>query len=88
MFENRRIKVGRLGGEEIYMSRIIASWLNKGGIIDDRRWGTTKFAKWCRALEISEEDIHDMVMLVTNGKLELEIMARAFLKEEKGETSE
>ena len=89
MFTNKLVEVPRLGGEQIYMSRIIASWRNKGGDVIDRRRGKTSFYRWCtEVLGISDSDTHDMITLATNGKLELEVLTKHFLNENKGETSE
>lgn len=75
MFENRAIK-------GIYMSRYLASWMkaNDGKVF--HRWD---FEEWLETLvideeKLSQEEIRDIVSYATNGKLELEISALAFLK--------
>ena len=83
MFENRLIEVPRFGGEKIYASRIIASWLNKGGTISGRRRQSTAFYRWCESLGIADSDIQHMITFAENGKLELEYLAAQFLKNEK-----
>lgn len=80
MFDNKIVKVPALGGEEIHMSRIIASWTNVGGQIITRRWAKTPFANWCAGLGLDPDVIQEMVYLATNGKLELEDSARKFIE--------
>lgn len=72
MFENRAIN-------GIYMTRFIASWMNKGGQI---RYGKDRdnFREWLLSLGLSENDAQDILNLATNGKLELETSAKQFLK--------
>lgn len=74
MFENKVY-------EGIHYSRFIASWVKAGGVIT--RGGLTN---WLRTLTINGKDIPDdvineIVNLATNGKLELEDHARAYIKE-------
>lgn len=84
MFENKVI-------EGIYVSRFIASWQKAGG---NCRKDYSLFKEWLKTLVIngrslSDEEIHDICFLADNGKMELEMSAKAFLKKnEKGETSE
>lgn len=78
MFDNKKINVRKLG-EEVYMSRIIASWLNSNGEINNPYWGNTQFRKWCRSLGIDDEDITDMIRILTNGKRELELSAKEYI---------
>ena len=80
MFENRQIKIPKLGNEAVHISRIIASWRKKGGKISDVRWAKSPFADWCRNLGINDDDIRCIINFATNGKLELEDDARKFLK--------
>lgn len=72
MFENKNY-------EGIYYSRFVASYTNKGGKTD---W---KFKEWLKELvingnQIPEEVIKEIYDYATNGKLELEMNAEAFLK--------
>jgi hypothetical protein len=83
MFENRLIEVPALGGDKVYASRIIASWVRKGGEIIDYHWGSTQFYRWCLSLGISDEDIKHMMNHACNGKMELETLAKKFMKSEK-----
>ena len=71
MFENQLI-------EGIYISRFVASWVNKGGKLD------FTFKEWLGTLVINErkltnDEIKDIYNFATNGKLELEISALKFL---------
>ena len=73
MFENKTF-------EGIYYSRFIASWINEGGGKCDYR-----FREWLRTLTINgkaipEEVIKEIVNLGSNGKMELEHIAKKFLK--------
>ena len=76
MYENRQID------NYIYETRFIASWLNAGGelrYLDDVR----KFYKWLLTLGLNEDEAKHIKFLATNGKLELEVNAKEFLKEHK-----
>lgn len=82
MFENKKVFVPYLG-EEIHVSRLIASWLNAGGdtyecTLDDEGAPEYAFRVWLQALGIEEEDIRYIYDFATNGKLELEILAKKF----------
>ena len=76
MFENKFV-------ESCYAhySRIIASWVNAGGTFT-HPWVHSKFAEWLRGLpvDITEEQIHEMHEMATNGKLEFESLARRYLE--------
>ena len=75
MFENKAYK-------GIYYSRFIASWWREGGTpyVSD-------FEDWLRQLifdegeKMDENTINDIVRLFENGKLELEMNAKRFIKE-------
>ena len=72
-FENRKID------GYTYETRFIASWLNVGGKLsscEDRG----KFHDWLLALGLSSDEVHHIEFLTRNGKLELEVHAKAFLK--------
>ena len=74
-FENAKTHNG------IHYSRYIASWKRKGGKLytDD----DALFIRWLREKEqLTEEEISDIRLLVTNGKMELERSAEKFLDEE------
>ena len=73
MFENRKVYIKALD-EEIYISRIIASWKNGGGMI----YGNV-FKKWLESLGINENDVYDIFRFATNGKLELESSAEKYI---------
>lgn len=66
-----------------HYSRIIASWVNAGGTFTDP-WTHSAFAEWLRSIpvDITEDQIHEMHMLATNGKMEFEILAERFLKKQ------
>ena len=73
-FENAKTRNG------IYYSRYIASWQNAGGEIAP--YGL--FERWLREVEkLTDEEISDIYILATNGKLELQESARAFMRSEK-----
>lgn len=73
MFENKLIKVGKINAE-VHVSRIIASWRNKGG---DTR--SEEFDQWLHRLGLSDEDVSYIFHIANNGKLELEFLAKAFM---------
>ena len=79
MFENKLVK-------GIHISRYIMSWARVGGPLNYRGKGYT-FGEWLETLEIdgsklSEEEIHDIMFIAQNGKLELEESAREFIRTE------
>ena len=85
MFENKTI-------EGIYISRFIASWQKAGG---NCRKDYGLFKEWLGSLiingrHLTDGEIHDILLIADNGKLELELSAKMFLKKNanKGETSE
>lgn len=64
----------------IYYSRYIVSWRNAGGEITP--YGL--FDRWLREVEkLTDEEIRDIYNLATNGKLELQESAKAFMRSEK-----
>ena len=75
-FENAKTHNG------IHYSRYIASWRRQGGMI----YPDGLFEKWLREVEkLTDEEISDIMLLETNGKMELETSASLFmhLKENK-----
>lgn len=74
MFENRMIN------GYTYATRFIMSWVRMGGKLGKHGEGIDDFKKWLKSLDLSDEDIRGIVFLATNGKLELEISAKAFLE--------
>lgn len=68
---------------DIYTSRFAASWFKAGGSFKthaDRH----KFRLWLKQLKINgsyldDDEIHYIFCMMTNGKLELEENAKAFL---------
>lgn len=78
MFDNKKIYLDCVKSE-VHYSRIIASFRNVGGYIDEMDYD--EFAKWLISLGIDDIcTIADIVELAANGKMELEINAANFLK--------
>ncbi len=74
-FENKYVDAGVLS---VNYSRIIASWVNaslKHELFDD------DFKDWLRSLpyNFTEEDVHDIYLMATNGKMELEGHAKRYM---------
>lgn len=69
MLENKKTKYG------IHYTRYMMSWINSGGT----SFGAN-FEDWLRSEQLTEEEIHDIKEIAMNGKLELEVNARAFIK--------
>ena len=66
--------------EYTYASRFIASWLREGGNL--RRGADYKlFREWLVSIGVSPGNAKRISNLASNGKLELEEMAKKFLKE-------
>lgn len=68
----------------IHKSRYVASWTNSGGKLD--RNGKGLFKNWLKGLSIegehlSDEEVQDIYNYSTNGKLELEVLAKGYLAE-------
>ena len=77
-FEN-----GKVG--DIYYSRFIASFIKMKNKVEGGYDIDNRFEEWLRTLiidgkPISEEAISDMMFMMENGKLELEISAKEYLK--------
>lgn len=69
-FENAKTHNG------IYYSRYIASWRRQGGMI----YPYGLFEKWLKEVEkLTDEEISDIMLLATNGKMELEQSAKEFM---------
>ena len=76
-FENCKIKCV-YNNEVFYVhaSRYIASFASVGGNVFNR----TLFGDWLRTLNVDEEGIDFITNFASNGKMELEMSARNFLK--------
>lgn len=64
-----------------YKSRVISSFINEGGDVKSKKFGEY-LDKLVELGWILPADKHDIKNFATNGKLELEIIARGILKEE------
>lgn len=73
MYENKLIK------DYTYATRFIMSWVRMGGQLGFHGEGVDEFKKWLTSLNLEEDDIAHIVLLATNGKMELEISAKKFL---------
>lgn len=82
MFENRMIKT-KFG--EVEISRIIASWHNKGGTTGPSARRNKYFNEWLEKIGVSEADRRTISNHVGCGKLELETEAEKFIEEWKTE---
>lgn len=77
MLENKKVHIGVLD-EDIYISRIIISWINSKAVYKYGFRGTV-FEDWLKSLQISENDINDIYEMAINGKFELEHLARTYV---------
>lgn len=68
-FENKTVN-------GIYYTRFIASYAKEGGDVFDG----DEFRSWLRHLGLKEEDVRGIYFLATNGKLELEVNAKRYLR--------
>lgn len=73
MFENKVIN------GYIYATRFIISWVRSGGKLDKHGEGYDDFREWLESLELTTEDIEDIMFLARNGKLELELSAKNYI---------
>ena len=74
MFENKLTHNG------IHYSRYIASWINADGDLHFNQY-RSRFANWLRATQaLTDKEVQEICELAENGKLELEISARNFIK--------
>ena len=71
-FENESIR-------GIYASRFIASWLRMGGMLCTGK-DVDNFRSWLLSLGLNSDEVWPIMYLATNGKMELEVNAKAFLK--------
>lgn len=74
MFENKIIK-------GIHATRFIMSWIREGGKLGLFGEGHSEFNNWLKSLGLSKEEIFDIMCVAKNGKLELEISAKKFMKD-------
>lgn len=72
MYENKKVYIPKLG-EEVHVSRIIASWRNRDGVI------SRGFKDWLKELGVDDYDIQYIFYFARNGKLELQDSAEKFL---------
>ena len=79
-FEN---KVSSCG---IHYSRYIASWYRSGGDFCNR--DSDGFKLWAMSTGVTKEEADDMWFIATNGKMELEDSAEAFLRRNKENAEE
>lgn len=73
MFKNTQIK------GYTYATRYIASWIKVGGKLQCNK-DIDDFEEQLKSLNLDKEDINKIIFLATNGKLELEVSAKKFLK--------
>lgn len=74
-FENAKTSKG------IHYSRYIASWRRKGGTI----YHGGLFERWLKEIEkLTDEEISDIMLMATTGKMELETSAVLFMNACKG----
>lgn len=66
----------------VHETRYIASWVKAGGVL---RYGKDYryFRKWLISLGLTEDEANHIANLATNGKLELESSAKAFIENNK-----
>lgn len=81
MFENKIIRCA-------YASQYIISWVREGGTLDEdwdddnnhKIGGLVEFRNWLKSLGLEDEEVRYIYRLAGNGKHELEVSARKFLK--------
>ena len=73
----------------IHVTRFIASWIRSGGSL---RYGKDydDFREWLGTITVdgknlSEQDVNHIVDLAQNGKMELEYLAKQFLKQKQNQ---
>ena len=71
-FENESIR-------GIYATRFIASWLRMGGMLCTGK-DVDNFRSWLLSLGLNSDEVWTIMYLATNGKMELEVNVKAFLK--------
>lgn len=68
----------------IHYTRYIASWKRMGGKI----FYGGLFERWLKEVQkLTDEEINDILFIATNGKMELEMSAKVFMKANKEEFS-
>ena len=65
---------------QVHASRYIMSWVRSGGSLQSLGRGYDEFNSWLESLGLTEEECKRILEIAWNGKLELEISAKAFLK--------
>ena len=70
-FENSKTKI-----QGVHYSRYIASWNNAGGA----DYYGEQFKNWLKANDCTEDEINDICFIAENGKMELELTAKKFIK--------
>ena len=69
----------------IHKSRYVASWVKQGGSLTRKE--SYKFQEWLETIRfdgsvrLSQDEIQEIYNYATNGKLELEILAAAYLNQ-------
>ena len=71
-FENKSIR-------GIYATRFLASWLKMGGMLCTGK-DVDNFRSWLLSLGLNSDEVWTIMYLATNGKMELEVNVKAFLK--------
>ena len=71
-FENKSIR-------GIYATRFLASWLKMGGMLCTGK-DVDNFRSWLLSLGLNSDEVWTIMYLATNGKMELEVNAKTFLK--------
>lgn len=71
MFENKLDS-----RHQIHYSRYIMSWIREGGNCKDQGG----FKAWLKSLKVPDEEIREIWLMMSNGKLELETSASNFIK--------
>lgn len=74
MFENVLIR-------GCHASRYIMSWIREGGTFTTSGLGYYGFGNWLKSLGLNDLEIDIITDIARNGKLELEMSAKQFLKD-------
>ncbi len=72
LFENVLVK-------GVHASRYIMSWIRVGGEIH-RIAGHSDFSDWLKSLGLTDEECDTLIHLATNGRMELEMSAKEYLR--------
>lgn len=75
MLENKKTANG------VHYSRYIASWSRMGGQTDSFSGSIDDFDEWLKSLGLSDSDIDNISEMARNGKVELEMSAKMFIKQ-------